>query len=61
MPGTLGEYRVLCAAIGGDNCQAVAFLDKRIASAGRDGKVIVPDSQIRVLLMPMLAQEADPK
>ena len=53
-PATLGEYRDLCAAIGGEKCKAVAFLDGKIAKSGRDEEVITPDSQVRMLLMPML-------
>lgn len=55
-PATLGEYRDLCAAIGGAECPAVTFLDKKIAASvrGRDEEVIAPDSQMRMLLMPML-------
>lgn len=55
-PETLGEYRDLCCAIGGENCRAVQFLDARIATAprGRDECVVAPDSQMRALLMPML-------
>lgn len=55
-PATLGEYRDLCAAIGGDTCPAVVFLDGRIAEAeqGRDAPVIADDLQMRGLLMPML-------
>jgi hypothetical protein len=53
-PGTLGEYRDLCAAIGGDKCRAVQFLDEKIAVQGRDEKVVAPDSQMRRLLIPML-------
>jgi hypothetical protein len=55
-PATLGEYRDLCAAIGGENCEAVKLLDGHIAKTGngRDAVVIVPDSQMRALLMPRL-------
>jgi hypothetical protein len=55
-PETLGEYRKMCAAIGGSDCKAVAFLDSKIGSdpEGDAAKVIVPDSQMRALLMPML-------
>jgi len=53
-PATLGEYRDMCAAIGGEKCKAVAFLDQKIAKFGRDEEVITPDSQVRMLLMPML-------
>ncbi len=55
-PETLGEYRDLCAALGGAECKAVKFLDERIASQGRDAVVIAPDSQMRLLLMPMLLE-----
>ncbi len=53
-PATLGEYRDLCAAIGGEECKAVKFLDEKIADQGRDAIVIADDSQMRYLLMPML-------
>jgi len=59
-PETLGEYRDLCAAIGGESNKAVAFLDKKIAEStnGRDETVIAPDSQMRMLLMPMMLEDA---
>lgn len=59
-PATLGEYRDLCAALGGTGCRAVEFLDGRIASDpdGRDAEVIQADSQMRLLLMPMLIDPA---
>jgi len=59
-PGTLGEYRDLCAALGGEDCAAVAFLDEKIAAAkdGRDAEVLAPDSQMRVLLLAMLIRRA---
>lgn len=53
-PATLGEYRRLCAAIGGPNCKAVVFLDKKIAEQNEHEEVIAADSQMRMLLMPML-------
>jgi len=56
-PATLGEYRDYCAAIGGKNCKAVKFLEERIARDGRDEPVIVEDSQMRFVLMPMLLQK----
>lgn len=57
VPGTLFEYRDLCKAIGGPDCAAVKFLDKKIADhGGKDDEIIVPDSQMRLLLMPMLVQ-----
>lgn len=58
-PETLGEYRDLCAAIGGETNKAVVFLDKKIAESNRDEKVIVPDSQMRMLLMPMMVGDGD--
>jgi len=58
-PETLGEYRDLCAALGGESCRAVRFLDRKIAEQGRDEKVIADDSQMRMLLYPMLTQEDD--
>lgn len=58
-PSTLGEYRDMCAAIGGEMCKAVAFLDKKISNYGRDEEVVAPDSQVRMLLMPMLVTNAN--
>lgn len=57
-PATLGEYRDLCKALGGETCPAVEFLDKKIAEArgNRDEEVIAADSQMRMLLMPMLME-----
>lgn len=55
VPGTLFEYRDLCKAIGGPDCTAVKFLEKKIAdNDGKDDDIVIPDSQMRVLLMPML-------
>jgi len=57
VPSTLFEYRDLCKAIGGPDCAAVKFLEKKITeNGGNDDEVIVPDSQMRMLLMPMLVQ-----
>lgn len=53
-PGTLGEYRDMCSAIGGDKCKAVIFLDEKIKKDGRDEIVLADDSQMRMILMPML-------
>lgn len=53
-PETLGEYRKMCAALGGEDCQAVKFLDDKIAESNEDEKVIQADSQMRMLLMPLL-------
>ena len=56
VPETLGEYRRMCAALGGSECKAVKFLDDKIADSpnGAEEKVIQADSQMRALLMPML-------
>lgn len=58
-PATLGEYRDLCAVLGVENNAAVALLDKMIAKSpqGRDEELIVDDSQMRAVLMPMLLQK----
>lgn len=61
-PGTLFEYRDLCKAIGGPSCPAVKFLEKKIAeNGGEDDEVIQADSQMRLLLMPMLFGEDNPE
>jgi hypothetical protein len=53
-PKTLGDYRDLCAALGGEDCAAVKFLERKIADQGRDEEVIAPPSQMMFLLGPML-------
>lgn len=53
-PATLGEYRDMCLALSSEDSQAVKFLDDKIAEQGRDEKVIAADSQMRMMLMPML-------
>jgi hypothetical protein len=55
-PATLGEYRTMCAAIGGESCSAVRLLDDKIASSpqGVDEEVIATDDQMRMMLMPLL-------
>lgn len=55
-PETLGEYWDFCRALGGNECRACQFLDKKIKDSpnGRAEIVIVADSQMRLLLMPML-------
>lgn len=51
---TLGDYRDICVVIGGEDCEAVKFLDRKIADQGRDEKVLAPESQMMFLLEPML-------
>lgn len=57
-PATLGEYRDFCAAIN-PNSRAVAFLDKKITTQGRDEPIIASDSQMRAVLVPMLENQCD--
>lgn len=60
-PGTLFEYRDICRALGGPECAAVVFLEKKIAeNGGADDTVIQADSQMRVLLMPLLIRHPHP-
>jgi hypothetical protein len=56
VPETLGEYRSLCAVLGGKECKAVKFLDDKISESpnGAQEVVIQADSQMRALLMPMI-------
>lgn len=56
-PATLGEYLDFCAALM-PGSKAVAFLQKKIdeSPGGRDEIVIADDSQMRVLLYPMLLE-----
>lgn len=59
-PATLGEYRDMCAELGGETCRAVRWLDEKIAKAprGRDEPVMPTDGQMRAVLMPMLFGES---
>jgi hypothetical protein len=56
VPETLGEYRSLCAVLGGEECKAVKFLDGKISESpgGAEEVVVQADSQMRMLLMPMI-------
>lgn len=60
-PATLGEYRDMVAAIAGENNKAVWFLDQKIKEEGRDEIVIAPDSQMRMVLLPMMLSEKPPE
>lgn len=53
-PETLGEYRELCAAIAGEDNEAVRYLDQKIKAQGAEEKVVAPDEQMRALLIPMM-------
>jgi len=53
-PATLGEYRKYCAALGGESCPAVKFLDEKIKEQGEDELVLASDLQMRMLLFPMM-------
>ena len=53
-PKTLGEYRDICALLGGEGCRAVAFLDAKIALQSRDEIVLADETQMMFLLGPML-------
>ena len=57
VPSTLGEYRDLCALLGGEDCKAVKLLDEQITKDGRDEKVVADDSQMCALLIPMLVEK----
>lgn len=56
-PETLGEYRDLCAAIGGAECPAAIALDKLIKEHSRETKVALSDLELRTFLMPMLVKQ----
>jgi hypothetical protein len=60
-PSTLGEYRDMCRALGGEDSKAVEFLDKQIAKQGRDEEVVAADLQMRMLLVPMIMEKAGKK
>jgi hypothetical protein len=54
-PSTLGEYRDLCSALGGEDCEAVEILDLKIAGSkgGRDEPVLADDDQFWRLFLPL--------
>lgn len=60
-PETLGEYRDMCAAIGGEDCVAVAMLDEKIADPinkkGRDENVVIDDYHMRTILLPLITKK----
>lgn len=56
-PRTLGDYRDLCAALGGEDCRAVKFLDAKIVAQGRDEQVLADEAQMLQLLGPMLRED----
>ena len=51
---TLGDYHDICVILGGEDCEAVDFLKRKIAEQGRDEKVLAHESQMLALLGPML-------
>jgi hypothetical protein len=53
-PKTLGDYRDLCAMLGGEDSKAVKFFDDKIAQQGRDEKVLADESQMLLLIGSML-------
>jgi hypothetical protein len=56
---TLGQYRYICAAAGGEECRAVKYLDRRIAESpqGKDQEVPASNYQIRMLALLMLIDD----
>lgn len=56
-PSTLGEYLNVCRYIA-PNSKAVALLEKKIAEQGEDAEVIADDLQMRMLLQPLLLEDA---
>lgn len=58
MARTLGEYRDVFAALGGDDCRATKFLDAKIAEQGRDEPVLADESQMIQLFMSMPHKKA---
>jgi hypothetical protein len=55
-PETLGEYLEICTKLGGDSCNAVTFLNKKIeeSAKGKEEIVIESDRQMREILIPLL-------
>jgi hypothetical protein len=63
-PSTLGEYLTLCESICGSygvpNNRALQFLRDKIAEQGADQPVVASDSQMRMILMPMMWEDLFP-
>jgi hypothetical protein len=53
-PETLGEYLAICQMF--PQSRAVQFLENKTAEQGENMKVIAHDSQMRMLLMPMMLE-----
>jgi hypothetical protein len=56
---TLGDYRDICAELGGEKCRAVKYLDDKIAEQGRDMEALADEHQMLLLLGPMLLDDAE--
>lgn len=56
---TLGDYRQVCVILGGENCRAVKWLDAKIAEQGEDMEVLASESQMLLLLGPMILDGRD--
>jgi hypothetical protein len=51
---TLSDYRLACIAIGGEDCAAVEWLDRKIEQQGSDQAVLADETQMMALLGPMM-------
>jgi hypothetical protein len=57
---TLGDYREFCAIMFGDDSPATRFFDRKIATQGRDEKVVADESQMLLLIGSLVNGEKTP-
>jgi len=53
---TLGDYRALAALMGGEDCAAVKFFERKIAAQGKDEPVLADEGQMIFLIASMLGK-----
>lgn len=56
-PMTLGQYRELAVMLGGEDNNAVGFLDRRIALQGADVEVQASESEMIELINALLSMK----
>ena len=59
-PATLGTYRKIALALGGEDSPAVKFFDKKIAASpnGENEEVIAHETQVLYLIVQMLQPQS---
>ncbi len=57
-PKTLGDYRKIAAALGGEGSSATKFFDEKILEQGENELVIAAESQMTYLIMSLIRRDA---